>query len=111
MVSTAGSASEAFECLQTRRPDVLLCHIRMHGEDGCSPIRRVRLIQVGTSQDFVFSFLLDFSCFSLLCPLLINDSRSDLLFTTRITSFLFEFCLQLLIFVLSLGFAHSRACL
>ena len=60
MVSAAGSASEAFECLQTRRPDVLLCHIRMHGEDGCSPIRRVRLIEVGTSQDFVFSFLLDF---------------------------------------------------
>jgi CheY-like chemotaxis protein len=41
-VSTAGSAADAFRCVEEARPDVLLSDIGMPGEDGCSLIRRVR---------------------------------------------------------------------
>ena len=47
LVSTAGSASEAFDHLLKRHPDVLVCDIGMHGEDGYSLIRRLRRLEVG----------------------------------------------------------------
>jgi CheY-like chemotaxis protein len=43
LVSTAGSASEAFDRLLASRPDVLVCDIGMKKEDGYSLIRRLRL--------------------------------------------------------------------
>ena len=47
MVSTAGSASEAFDRLLTSRPDVLVCDLGMNKEDGYSLIRRLRLLDSG----------------------------------------------------------------
>jgi len=50
--------------------------------------------------------------FSVLCALFINNSRGYLLFTAGITSFLFEFGLQLLIFMFSFRARsswHSRS--
>jgi PAS domain S-box-containing protein len=47
LVSTAGSASEAFDRLLASRPDVLVCDIGMKKEDGYSLIRRLRLLDSG----------------------------------------------------------------
>jgi CheY-like chemotaxis protein len=47
LVSTAGSASEAFDRLLTSRPDVLVCDIGMKKEDGYLLIRRLRLLDSG----------------------------------------------------------------
>jgi CheY-like chemotaxis protein len=44
-VSTAGSASEAMECILAARPDVLICDIGMQQEDGYSLIRRLRALE------------------------------------------------------------------
>jgi signal transduction histidine kinase/CheY-like chemotaxis protein len=44
-VSMAASASEAFDRISTRRPDVLVCDIGMPGEDGYSLIRRLRVLE------------------------------------------------------------------
>jgi CheY-like chemotaxis protein len=44
-VSTAGSASEAMECILAERPDVLVCDIGMQEEDGYSLIRRLRALE------------------------------------------------------------------
>jgi signal transduction histidine kinase len=43
-VTTAASAAEGFELLQSGRPDVVLSDIAMPGEDGLSFIRRVRAL-------------------------------------------------------------------
>ena len=47
LVSTAGSASEAFDRLLTSRPDVLVCDIGMSKEVGYPLIRRLRLLDSG----------------------------------------------------------------
>ena len=47
VVSTADFASEAFDRLLAKHPDVLVCDIGMHGEDGYSLIRRLRLLEAG----------------------------------------------------------------
>jgi len=44
-VSTAGSASEAMECILAERTDVLVCDIGMQEEDGFSLIRRLRALE------------------------------------------------------------------
>ncbi|MGA7881546.1 MAG: PAS domain S-box protein [Terrimicrobiaceae bacterium] len=44
-VSVAGSVSEAMERVLTARPDVLVCDLGMPGEDGCSLIRKLRLLE------------------------------------------------------------------
>ncbi len=47
VVTTAKSASEAFELLERLQPDVLLSDLAMPEEDGLSLIRRVRLLPPG----------------------------------------------------------------
>ena len=44
VVATAASAAEAFERLQSERPEVLVSDVGMPGEDGYSLIRRVRAL-------------------------------------------------------------------
>jgi PAS domain S-box-containing protein len=44
VVTTAASAREAFDLVESVQPDVLLSDIAMPGEDGLSLIRRVRLL-------------------------------------------------------------------
>jgi PAS domain S-box-containing protein len=46
-VITAASASEAFELVKLKRPDVMVSDIGMPGEDGYSLIRRVRALAAG----------------------------------------------------------------
>jgi PAS domain S-box-containing protein len=47
VVTTAASAREAFELVESLQPDILLSDIAMPGEDGLSLIRRVRLLPPG----------------------------------------------------------------
>jgi PAS domain S-box-containing protein len=47
VVTTASSASEAYDLVVRLRPDILLSDIAMPGEDGLSLIRRVRLLPPG----------------------------------------------------------------
>jgi PAS domain S-box-containing protein len=47
IVSTAGSAEEAFDRLLAKHPDVLVCDIGMHGKDGYALIRRIRQFEAG----------------------------------------------------------------
>jgi CheY-like chemotaxis protein len=44
-VTTCASASEAFDLLQSYKPDVLVSDIGMPGEDGYTLIKRVRALQ------------------------------------------------------------------
>ena len=44
LVTTASSAREAFELVESLQPDILLSDIAMPGEDGLSLIRRVRML-------------------------------------------------------------------
>jgi CheY-like chemotaxis protein len=46
-VFTAGSAGEALDAIEERRPDLLISDIGMPGEDGYELIRRVRALPAG----------------------------------------------------------------